>query len=263
MTGKWIWEAAAGLMIPFLGTSLGAMCVLLLKGTLNRKVGCGMAGFAGGVMVAASVWSLLIPAIERAEERGETAFLPAAAGFAAGFLFLLVLDRILPQTPPSEGGGTPDARLRQTYLTVFAVTVHNLPEGMAVGVVFAALASGDPAVTVSAAMALSVGIAVQNFPEGAIVSLPLRSAGVGRGKALLIGVLSGAVELFGAVVTLFAAVSVGTAMPYLLSFAAGAMIYVVVEELIPEMRDGAPSGVGAVSFAVGFLIMMILDVALG
>lgn len=263
MTGHLILESAAGLLIPFFGTAFGAMCVLLMKGSLNRNVGRGMAGFAAGVMVAASVWSLLIPAIESAEAGGGSAVLPALTGFGTGFFFLLLLDRIFPQTGEAESGGSEGRGLRQIYLMVFAVTVHNLPEGMAVGVVFAALASGDTSVTLSAAMALSIGIAVQNFPEGAIVSLPLRSAGVGKGKSLLLGILSGAVELLGAVVMLFAAVHLAPAMPYLLSFAAGAMIYVVIEELLPEMDDGADSKLGAVCFAGGFLVMMTLDVVLG
>ena len=256
-------ETIWGIIIPFLGTSLGALCVLLLKGQLNRRLQRSMAGFAAGVMVAASVWSLLIPAIDQSDGMGKLAFLPAAVGFSIGFFFLLALDFIIPQPPETldcEGG---ESRLRKLNMMVLAVTLHNVPEGMAVGVMFAALLTGDDLVTASAAMALSVGIAVQNFPEGAIVSMPLRGAGVGKGKSLLLGVLSGAVEPVVAAAVLAAAVYVAPAMPYFLSFAAGAMFYVVAEELIPEMQDGVRSKVGAVGFSVGFLVMMILDVALG
>ncbi len=256
-------ETVWGILIPFIGTSLGAMCVLLLKGKLNRRLQRGMAGFAAGVMVAASVWSLLIPAIEQSSGMGKLAFLPAAGGFLIGFFFLLFLDVIIPQPPETLIGDSDATQLRKIRMMVLAVTLHNIPEGMAVGVVFAALLTGDGLVTASAAMALSVGIAVQNFPEGAIVSMPLRSAGVGKGKSLLLGVLSGAVELVGAGIMLLAAVYLAPAMPCFLSFAAGAMFYVVVEELIPEMQDGVRSKVGAVSFSGGFLIMMILDVMLG
>ncbi len=255
-------QTVLGVLIPFIGTSLGALCVLLLKGELNRRLQRGMAGFAAGVMVAASVWSLLLPAIDQSSGMGKLAFLPASVGFSVGFFFLLLLDVAIPQpTEPAACDG--ESRLRKVYMMVLAVTLHNIPEGMAVGVVFAALLTGDDLVTASAAMALSVGIAVQNFPEGAIVSMPLRSAGVGKGKSLLLGVLSGAVELLGAGIMLAAAVWLAPAMPYFLSFAAGAMFYVVVEELVPEMQDGVRSKIGAVCFSVGFLTMMILDVALG
>ncbi|MBQ3638981.1 MAG: ZIP family metal transporter [Clostridia bacterium] len=258
-----VFETVFGVLIPFFGTSLGALCVLLLKGSLNRRLQRGMAGFAAGVMVAASVWSLLLPAIEQSGGMGKLAFIPATVGFSVGFFFLLAMDYVIPQPPETPDCGSGDARLRRLKMMVLAVTLHNIPEGMAVGVVFAALLTGDDFVTVSAAMALSIGIAVQNFPEGAIVSMPLHSAGVGKGKSLLSGVLSGAVELVGAGVMLLAAVWLAPAMPYFLSFAAGAMFYVVVEELIPEMQDGVRSKLGAVSFSVGFLTMMTLDVALG
>lgn len=221
-----------------------------------------MAGFAAGVMVAASVWSLLIPAIEQSENWGKLSFLPAAIGYSVGFLFLLVLDYAIPQ-PEFSGGTDRKTRMRKLRMMVLAVTLHNIPEGMAVGVAFAAVLTGGDLVTVSAAMALSVGIAVQNFPEGAIVSLPLASAGESKWKALFWGIFSGAVELLGAGVMLATAVWIAPAMPYFLSFAAGAMFYVVVEELIPEMEDGVRNKIGAVSFAVGFLIMMVLDVLLG
>ena len=256
-------ETIWGILIPFFGTSLGALCVLLLKGRLNRRLQRGMAGFAAGVMVAASVWSLLIPAIEQSEGMGKLAFVPATVGFSIGFFFLLALDYIIPQPPEPLDCDSRDSRLRKLNMMVLAVTLHNIPEGMAVGVMFAALLTGDDLVTASAAMALSVGIAVQNFPEGAIVSMPLRGAGVGKGKSLLLGILSGAVEPLVAAIMLVTAVWIAPAMPYFLSFASGAMFYVVVEELIPEMQDGVRNKVGAVSFSGGFLIMMILDVALG
>lgn len=260
-----ILETVCGILIPFVGTSLGALCVLLLRSQLDRRLQRSMAGFAAGVMVAASVWSLLIPAIERSAPMGSFAFLPAAGGFAIGFFFLLLLDLVIPQPPEPSDLGSPRGadRLRKIRMMVLAVTLHNIPEGMAVGVVFAALLTGSETVTVSAAMALSVGIAIQNFPEGAIVSLPLRGAGLGKGKALFWGVFSGAVELLGALLMLAAAVWLAPAMPWFLSFAAGAMFYVVVEELIPEMADGVRSKTGAVSFSLGFLVMMILDVLLG
>lgn len=258
-----ILETVCGILIPFVGTALGSLCVLLLRGELDRRLQRVMAGFAAGVMVAASVWSLLIPAIEQSVGMGRLAFLPAAGGFSIGFFFLLILDLVIPQPPDSADYGDGEPRLRKIRMMVLAVTLHNVPEGMAVGVVFAALLTGSDLVTLSAAMALSVGIAVQNFPEGAIVSLPLRSAGVGMGKALFWGIFSGAVELIGACVMLAAAVWLAPAMPWFLAFAAGAMFYVVVEELIPEMGDGVRSKIGAISFSGGFLVMMILDVMLG
>ena len=256
-------ETVFGILIPFFGTMLGACCVLLLKGELDRRLQRSMAGFAAGVMVAASVWSLLIPAIEASAGMGRLSFFPAAVGYSVGFLFLLILDFVIPQpeellTEERGSGG-----MRKVRMTVLAVTLHNVPEGMAVGVAFAAvLVEKNPAMA-SAATALSVGIAVQNFPEGAIVSMPLASAGVSKGKALFWGVLSGAVELLGAGIMLAASVWLAPALPYFLSFAAGAMFYVVVEELIPEMEDGVRQKIGAVSFAAGFLVMMILDVLLG
>ncbi|MBE6529339.1 MAG: ZIP family metal transporter [Ruminococcaceae bacterium] len=259
-----VWQIVFGVLIPFFGTVLGACCVLLLKGELNRRLQRSMAGFAAGVMVAASVWSLLIPAIEKSAKMGKLSFLPAAIGYSIGFLFLLILDFVIPQPEEltirekeTKGG------MRKIRMMVLAVTLHNIPEGMAVGVAFAAvLVEKNPAM-VSAAMALSVGIAVQNFPEGAIVSMPLASAGEPKGKALLWGIFSGAVELLGAGIMLLASVWLAPAMPWFLSFAAGAMFYVVVEELIPEMEDGVRNKIGAISFAAGFLIMMILDVLLG
>ena len=232
-----------GILIPFFGTSLGAACVFLMKETLSDKVQRALTGFAAGVMVAASVWSLLIPAIEQSENLGAFSFLPAFIGFWLGILFLLALDHIIPHLHMnSEQAEGPRSQLRRTTMMVLAVTLHNIPEGMA---------------------ALSLGIAIQNFPEGAIISLPLRAEGEKKSKAFLGGVLSGVVEPIGAVLTLAAAQLILPALPYLLSFAAGAMLYVVIEEMIPEMSQGKHSNIGTLFFAVGFSIMMMLDVALG
>lgn len=257
-------EAVYGVLIPFLGTSLGAACVFFLKKSLGDLVQRALTGFAAGVMVAASIWSLLIPAIERSAERGRWAFAPAAVGFWVGVLFLLGLDHAIPHlhrnAQQAEG---PKSQLRRTTMMVLAVTLHNIPEGMAVGVVYAGYLAGDAQITSAGALALSLGIAIQNFPEGAIISLPLRAEGMGQTKAFAGGVLSGVVEPVGAVVTIWAAQAVLPALPYLLSFAAGAMLYVVVEELIPEMSQGQHSNVGTLCFALGFSLMMALDVALG
>ncbi len=257
-------NAFYGILIPFLGTSLGAACVFFLKKSLGRAVQRALTGFAAGVMVAASVWSLLIPAIEQSAALGGLAFLPAAAGFWAGILFLLALDHIVPHLHArSEQAEGPKSRLRRTTMMVLAVTLHNIPEGMAVGVVYAGFLSGSTQITAAGALALSLGIAIQNFPEGAIISLPLRAEGMPKGRAFLGGVLSGVVEPIGAVLTILAARLVIPALPYLLSFAAGAMLYVVVEELIPEMSEGEHSNIGTLFFAAGFSVMMALDVALG
>ncbi len=257
-------EAVYGVLIPFLGTSLGAACVFFLKKSLGDLVQRALTGFAAGVMVAASIWSLLIPAIARSAERGRWAFAPAAVGFWVGVLFLLGLDHAIPHlhrnAQQTEG---PKSQLRRTTMMVLAVTLHNIPEGMAVGVVYAGYLAGDAQITSAGALALSLGIAIQNFPEGAIISLPLRAEGMGQSKAFAGGVLSGVVEPVGAVVTIWAAQAVLPALPYLLSFAAGAMLYVVVEELIPEMSQGRHSNVGTLCFALGFSVMMALDVALG
>ena len=257
-------EAVYGVLIPFLGTSLGAACVFFLKKSLGDLVQRALTGFAAGVMVAASIWSLLIPAIERSAERGRWAFAPAAVGFWVGVLFLLGLDHAIPHlhrnAQQTEG---PKSQLRRTTMMVLAVTLHNIPEGMAVGVVYAGYLAGDAQITSAGALALSLGIAIQNFPEGAIISLPLRAEGMDQSKAFAGGVLSGVVEPVGAVVTIWAAQAVLPALPYLLSFAAGAMLYVVVEELIPEMSQGRHSNVGTLYFALGFSVMMALDVALG
>ena len=256
-------EAFLGIMIPFLGTTLGASCVFFMKRSLGDLVQRALAGFAAGVMVAASIWSLLIPAIEQSEDMGKLSFLPAFIGFWVGVLFLLLLDRLIPHLHVgSEQAEGPKSRLDRTTMMVLAVTLHNIPEGMAVGVVYAGFLSGNTQITAASALALSLGIAIQNFPEGAI-SMPLRAEGERKGRAFLGGVLSGVVEPIGAVLTLLAAQLVIPALPYLLSFAAGAMLYVVVEELIPEMSQGRHSNLGTVFFAVGFSVMMVLDVALG
>lgn len=257
-------ELAKGIFIPFLGTALGSACVFFMKKSLNGLVRRILTGFAAGVMVAASVWSLLIPSIEHSSDMGSWSFVPAAAGFLAGIMFLLLLDKTVPHlhmgATRSEG---PKSGFKKTTMMVLAVTMHNLPEGMAVGVVYAGLLAGDVSITAAGAFALAVGIAIQNFPEGAVISMPLKAEGMKKSKAFFYGVLSGAVEPVGAIVTLLAAGAVLPALPYLLSFAAGAMIYVVVEELIPEMSEGEHSNAGTIAFAVGFVIMMILDVALG
>lgn len=253
-----------GIMIPFLGTAFGSACVLFMKNKLNSLLQRALTGFAAGVMVAASIWSLLIPAMEQSQSMGKWAFVPAVSGFWFGILFLLFLDRTVPHlhmnSSKAEG---PRSSLQKTTMLVLAVTLHNLPEGMAVGVVYAGWISGDAGITAMGALALSLGIAIQNFPEGAIISMPLRAEGISKGKAFLYGALSGAVEPVGAVLTILAAGFVVPFLPYLLSFAAGAMVYVVVEELIPEMSEGKHSNVGTVLFAAGFTVMMALDVALG
>ena len=257
-------ETFLGIMIPFLGTALGSACVFFMKKSLGDLVQRSLAGFAAGVMVAASIWSLLIPAIEQSEGMGKLSFLPAFIGFWVGVLFLLLLDHLIPHlhvgSNQAEG---PKSRLGRTTMMVLAVTLHNIPEGMAVGVVYAGFLSGNTQITAASALALSLGIAIQNFPEGAIISMPLRAEGVRKVRAFLGGVLSGVVEPIGAVLTLLAAQFVIPALPYLLSFAAGAMLYVVVEELIPEMSQGRHSNLGTVFFAGGFSVMMALDVALG
>lgn len=257
-------EVFWGIMIPFFGTSLGAACVFFMRKSLRDSVERSLTGFAAGVMVAASIWSLLIPAMEQSESMGKWSFIPAVLGFWGGVLFLLLLDHIIPHLHQnSEQAEGPQSKLQRTTMLVLAVTLHNIPEGMAVGVVYAGYLTGNSQITAMAALALSIGIAIQNFPEGAIISMPLRAEGVRKTHAFAGGVLSGIVEPIGAVLTILAAWLVVPALPYLLSFAAGAMIYVVVEELIPEMSQGKHSNIGTVFFAVGFSIMMALDVALG
>ncbi len=256
-----------GLLIPFIGTAAGAACVFFLKKDLRVSVQRALTGFAAGVMVAASIWSLIVPAIEQSADKGRWAFLPAFIGFWLGILFLLFLDHVIPHLHRSidredqtEG---PKARLNRMIMMVLAVTLHNIPEGMAVGVVYAGLVAGSANITAGGALALALGIAIQNFPEGAIISMPLFAEGKSKLKSFGLGVLSGAVEpVFGGL-TVLAASHVVPAMPYLLAFAAGAMLYVVVEELIPEMSEGRHSNIGVVFFAVGFSLMMALDVALG
>lgn len=252
-----------GLLLPFLGTALGAACVFFMQKSLGDLVQRLLAGFAAGVMVAASVWSLLIPAIEQSAALGRLSFLPAFTGFWLGVLFLLALDHLIPHLHVgSEQAEGPKSKLGRTTMMVLAVTLHNIPEGMAVGVMYAGFLSENAQITAASALALSLGIAIQNFPEGAIISMPLRAEGESAGKAFLGGVLSGIVEPIGAVLTILAARLVIPALPYLLSFAAGAMLYVVVEKLIPEMSQGRHSNVGTIFFAVGFSVMMALDVAL-
>ena len=253
-----------GLLIPFVGTSAGAACVFFLKSDLRQNVQRALTGFAAGVMVAASVWSLIIPAIDQSEPLGRFAFLPAFAGFWIGILFLLFLDHVIPhlhrQADQAEG---PRSNLTRTAMLVLAVTLHNIPEGMAVGVVYAGLRNGSGMITAGGALALALGIAIQNFPEGAIISMPLYSEGKSKSESFWLGVLSGAVEpVFGGLTVAVSGLIV-PAMPYFLSFAAGAMLYVVVEELIPEMSAGQHSNIGVISFAAGFSVMMALDVALG
>ena len=257
-------QVLQGILLPFLGTVLGSACVLLMRSSLNHLVQRALTGFAAGVMVAASIWSLLVPAMERSASMGQWAFAPAAAGFWTGILFLLLLDRTVPHLHmDSNKAEGPRSRLSKTTMLVLAVTLHNLPEGMAVGVVYAGWRSGEAGITAMGALALSLGIAIQNFPEGAIISMPLRAEGTSRKKAFLYGAVSGAVEPAGAALTILAAELAVPLLPYLLSFAAGAMVYVVVEELIPEMSQGRHSNLGTVLFALGFTVMMALDVALG
>lgn len=257
-------EVLQGLFLPFFGTTLGAACVFFMKKEMNRMLQRALSGFAAGVMVAASVWSLIIPAIEQSSGMGKFSFVPAAVGFWIGILFLLILDRVIPHlhVNSDKAEGLSSSFGRSTML-VLAVTLHNVPEGMAIGVVYAGWMSGNEQITLMGALALSIGIAIQNFPEGAIISMPLVSEGTGRPKAFLYGMMSGIVEPLGALLTIWAASMVVPFLPYLLSFAAGAMMYVVVEELIPEMADGEHSNIGTILFAAGFVLMMILDVALG
>ena len=257
---------AIGLLIPFAGTTAGAACVLFMRERLGRSAERVLTGFAAGVMVAASVWSLLIPAIEQSEEKlGRLRFIPAVIGFLAGIFFLLLLDKLIPHL--HLGSDSPEGlktrRLPKNAMLLLAVTLHNIPEGMAVGVVYAGFIHNSGGLTSAGALALAVGIAIQNFPEGAIISMPLRAEGMSRGRAFLLGSLSGAVEPVGTVLTILAAGLAVPLMPYLLSFAAGAMLYVVVEELIPEMSSGEHSNLGTVAFAFGFAVMMTLDCALG
>ena len=254
----------AGLLIPFLGTTAGAACVFFLKNQIGGNIQRIFTGFAAGVMVAASVWSLLIPAMDMCEEMGKLAFLPAVIGFLIGIVFLLFIDSMVPHL--HVGSDAPEGHkssLNRTAMLMLAVTIHNFPEGAACGAIFAGVLNGDGTVTMAGALTLAIGIAIQNFPEGAIVSMPLRAEGEGKLRAFAGGVLSGVVEPIGALVTILAAELLVPALPYLLGFAAGAMLYVVVEEMIPEMSQGRHSHIGVLAFAAGFSVMMVLDVALG
>ena len=253
-----------GLLIPFLGTTLGSAMVFLMKDKINPKFQKLLLGFVSGVMIAASIWSLITPSIEMAEEQGKISWIPASIGFLLGITFLLVLDSLIPHlhlnSKKPEGI---KAKLKNTTMMILAVTLHNIPEGMAVGVVFAGVLAQNTTITLAGAFALSIGIAIQNFPEGAIISMPLKNEGISKPKAFLYGTLSGVVEPIGAIITILLTSIVTPILPYLLSFAAGAMIYVVVEELIPESQAGEHSNIGTIGVAIGFVIMMILDVALG
>ena len=256
-------QIAQGILLPFLGTSLGAALVFLLKREIPAGVQKVLTGFAAGVMVAASFWSLLQPALDASEGMGSLSFVPAAVGFMVGIGFLLLLDEVTPHMHMDLQDEGPKTGLKRTTKLVLAVTLHNIPEGMAVGVVYAGWLHGGQAVSQAAALALALGIAIQNFPEGAIVSMPLRAEGMSKAKTFWYGVLSGAVEPVAALVTILASSFVVPVLPHLLAFAAGAMMYVVVEELIPEMSEGEHTNVGTVAFSLGFVLMMVLDVALG
>ena len=253
------------LAIPFIGTSLGAFTVFFMKDKINPKTEKILLGFAAGVMIAASVWSLLIPSIDLARQRGKISWLPALIGFALGIVFLLLIDSIVPHLhlKSTKPEGFDRGLFSKTAMMLFAVTIHNIPEGMAVGVTCAGAIGENPRITLTSALALSMGIAIQNFPEGAIISMPLKGEGMSKGKAFFYGVLSGAVEPVGAIITLLLTSHVLPLLPYFLSFAAGAMMYVVIEELIPECQSGEHSNLGTIGAAVGFALMMVLDVALG
>lgn len=260
---RWM-EAWIGIWIPFIGTTAGAACVFVLKNRIGPNTQRFFTGFAAGVMVAASVWSLLIPAIDMSDAFGKLSFVPALVGFMLGIGFLLLMDVMVPHL--HVGSDTPEgtkSNLGKTTMLLLAVTLHNLPEGAACGAIFAGVLSGDGQITMAGALALSIGIAIQNFPEGAIISLPLRSEGCSRKKAFTLGALSGIIEPIGAIVTILLASFVTPILPYMLAFAAGAMIYVVVEELIPEANEGEHSNLGTIAFSFGFALMMVLDVALG
>ncbi len=257
-------EILSALFLPFLGTTLGAACVFFLRKEMSQLLQRILTGFAAGVMVAASIWSLIIPAMEQSADLGKFSFIPALVGVWAGILFLLLLDRLIPHLHlNSEHPEGAPSSLGKSTMMFFAVALHNLPEGMAVGVVIAGWLTGNESISAAAALTLALGIAIQNLPEGAIISMPLKSNGTSKGKSFLYGVLSGIIEPIGAIITILLANLVTPLLPYLLCFAAGAMLYVVVEELIPEMSEGNHSNVGTVFFTVGFTLMMILDVALG
>lgn len=253
-----------GLLIPFIGTVLGSAMVFFMKDKINLKIQKLLLGFAAGVMIAASVWSLLIPAMDMAKEQGTLAWFPAVTGFLAGIVFLLVLDSLIPHLHlNSEKPEGIKAKFKKSTMLVLAVTLHNIPEGMAVGVTLAGAMIGNVGISLAGAFALSIGIAIQNFPEGAIISMPLKTQGISKTKAFFYGTLSGIVEPIGAMITILLTNIVVPILPYLLSFAAGAMLYVVVEELIPEAQEGEHSNIGTIGVAIGFALMMILDVVLG
>lgn len=252
-----------GLLIPFLGTTLGAACVFLMKKQLSLRVQRILTGFAAGVMVAASIWSLIIPALEQEADKGRLAFLPVVTGFWMGIIFLLLIDKLTPHLHANNAVEGPKSSLSRTAKMILAVTIHNIPEGMAVGVVFAGWMNGNEKISAAGALVLAIGIAIQNFPEGAIVSMPFCAEGNSKPKAFLYGVLSGAVEPVAGLITIALSSLIVPALPYMLSFAAAAMFYVVVEELIPELSEGEHSDLGTIFFAVGFTLMMTLDVALG
>ena len=256
-------ETAVGIWIPFIGTLLGAAGVYLLKDGMGERMKKALLGFASGVMVAASVWSLLIPAMEMSEGMGRLAFLPSAVGLLLGMAFLLLLDHVIPHMHMDMQPEGPHTGLAKKSMLVLAVTLHNIPEGMAVGVLFAGWLSGSESVSMAGAFALAIGIAIQNFPEGAIISMPLLNEGKTKKNAFLMGALSGIVEPVGALITIFLTGLIEPLLPYLLAFAAGSMLYVVVEELIPESNEGEHSNIGTIGFAIGFALMMVLDVALG
>lgn len=257
-------QLAIGLAIPFLGTALGSAMVFFMKNKINGKVEKLLLGFAAGVMIAASIWSLIIPAINMEEQQGGISWIPAAIGFLLGILFLLILDSVIPHLHlKSDRPEGVRAKFKKVTMLVLAVTLHNIPEGMAVGVTFAGALIGNSGITIAGALALALGIAIQNFPEGAIISMPLKAEGISKSKAFFYGTLSGIVEPIGAMITILLTSAIEPILPYILSFAAGAMIYVVVEELIPESQSGEHSNIGTIGVAIGFVIMMILDVALG
>jgi len=256
-------EVSLGVLIPFLGTGLGAAMVFILKDNISEKLQKILTGFAAGVMVAASFWSLLNPALESSSYMGNLSFIPASVGFLIGTFFLLFLDMVTPHMHMDKQDEGPQSKLKRTTKLILAVTLHNIPEGMAVGVVYAGVITGQANISTAGALALSLGIAIQNFPEGAIVSMPLLSEGMPKHKTFMWGILSGIVEPIAAIITILASGFIVPLMSYFLSFAAGAMMYVVVEELIPEMSEGKHSNIGTIAFSLGFVIMMILDVTLG
>ncbi|MBQ7160462.1 MAG: ZIP family metal transporter [Clostridia bacterium] len=256
-------NVAIGILIPFLGTTLGAACVFFLKKEISERLSRALSGFAAGIMVSASFFSLILPALSQAESYGKLSFIPVGLGFFAGMLFLLVLDLLVPHVHLDKSEEGPRTGLKKTTKLFLAVSLHNLPEGMVVGIVFAGWMYGKSEITLAGATVLAVGIALQNFPEGAIVSMPLRAEGMPKSKTFVYGMLSGIIEPIGALMTAFAASLFLPIMPYLLAFAAGAMFYVVVEELVPEMAKGEHNNAGTVFFAIGFVIMMALDIAFG